>query len=137
MYKYLKTRKYLIPLALFALLTAILHYIALVNFLYWSVDWFDILMHFLGGATMGLLALFVFFTSGYIPAFRDLSKNKWVVFYVVLSFTLIIGLGWELWEIFFGMSNPLLDKSDVILDMIMDTIGALAVIIFDFKNRIK
>mgnify|MGYP000438521745 CR=1 FL=1 len=132
MLKQLKEREYLLPLAFFAVLTAVLHYFALVNFLYWNVDWFDILMHFLGGVTMALLALFVFFTSDYISNFAKLRSDKLVVLFVVLSFTAVIGLGWELWEIFYGMSSILEDRFDTILDLIMDMLGALVVFLFEF-----
>jgi hypothetical protein len=135
MFKYLKTREYLLELGFFALLTAILHYFALVNFLYWNVDWFDILMHFLGGVTMAYLALFVFFTSNYIPVFSKLRSNTWIVFFVVMAFVAVIGLGWELWEIFSGFSNILTDRFDTILDLIMDMLGALAIFILEIKKN--
>jgi hypothetical protein len=135
MIKQLKHRKYLLELVFFATLTAVLHYLALVNFLYWNVSWFDILMHFLGGVTMGFLALFVFFTSNYLPGFAKFKYNKLVVFYIVISFTMVIGLGWELWEIFYDMTDIMMDKADSILDLIMDFIGALVVVGFDFKQR--
>ena len=135
MIKHLKSRQYLLELALFSVITAVLHYLALVNFLYWNVDWFDVLMHFLGGVTMAFLALFLFFTSNYLPIFSKLKNQKILVFYIVLSFTLIIGMGWELWELFYGMSNIFIDRIDTIIDLIMDMIGALCVVLFDFKKR--
>jgi hypothetical protein len=137
MFKYLKTREYLLELGFFALLTAVLHYFALVNFLYWNVDWFDILMHFLGGVTMAYLALFVFFTSRYIPVFSNLRKNLWVVFFVVMLFTAVIGLGWELLEIFSGLSNVLTDRFDTILDLVMDMLGAVAVFLLEVRRNKK
>lgn len=137
MFKYLKNREYLLELGFFALLTAILHYVALVNFLYWNVDWFDIMMHFLGGVTMAYLALFVFFTSNYLPHFAKHRDNLWLVFFVVMAFTAVIGLGWELWEIFYGMTDIFSDKFDTILDLIMDILGAGAVFLLEFRKNKK
>jgi hypothetical protein len=135
MIKQLKNREYLLELGFFATLTAVLHYIALVNFLYWNIDWFDILMHFLGGVTMGLLALFVFFTSGYFKTFATLRKNRLLVLFVLISFTAVIGLGWELWEIFSGFSHVLTDQIDTIIDLFMDLLGAFSVFLLEIKRK--
>ena len=137
MYKYLRSREYLLELAFVASLTALLHYVALVNFLYWNVDWFDIMMHFLGGATIGLLAMFLFFTSKYFPSISILRQNKTAVFLIIILFTAVIGLGWELWEIFYGFSNIFTDKTDMIIDLVMDMFGALAVFFLEINKNKK
>ena len=112
------------------------HVMALEYYLYWNIDWFDIFMHFLGGATMGFLALYSFFTSGYIPKIVEQKNNLVIVFCLVILFTLVVGLTWELWELFVGFSDILEDKGDAILDLIMDTLGAIAVF-FYAKNKLK
>jgi hypothetical protein len=110
----------LLELLIASALVAILHYLALVLFLYWTTPWFDILMHFLGGGVIGLLVVFIFFTSGYIKYPND----HWVVVLsVTLGGVLIIGLTWELWEIFVGFTDVLSDLGDTILDVIMDLLG--------------
>jgi hypothetical protein len=136
MIKHLKNRIFLPELLFFALLTAVLHYISLVNHLYFTVYWFDIPMHFLGGLTMGFLALFIFFTSGYVPPLSRIKDNRCAVFVVVVSFTLVIGLGWELWEIFVGFSDVMKDQGDTMLDLVMDFFGALAAFYYS-KTKIK
>ncbi len=102
------------------------HYIALRFSLYWVIDWYDIPMHFLGGFTMGILGTFIFFTSGYIRQTYELRHNKMLVFIITMMFTAIIGLAWELWELFFGLSSIYLDKIDTVVDLIMDMLGSLA-----------
>ena len=114
-----------------ALLIAILHKIALMYSLYWITDWADMIMHTLGGLLIGLLALFIFFTSGYI----QIPKNTRVVILITLGSVLIVGLSWELWEIWFGLIDALADKIDSMTDLFFDLVGGtLALIYFYFKK---
>jgi hypothetical protein len=130
----LHKKKFLIELITCAILVASLHHLALNMFLYWTIDWFDIPMHFLGGATMAFLALYIFFTSGIFPTIVKLKNQKIVVFLFLVFFTLVIGLIWELWEIFFVMSDVLSDRADTILDLIMDIVGAVFVYYYAFNK---
>jgi len=110
-----------------ATVVALLHVAALELYLYWTVDWFDIVMHFLGGALIGLLAIFAFYISGYINFPKD---HKGSVFAITLSAVLVVGLGWELWELFLGWTDVLADRGDTILDLIMDTIGGVVAFLY-------
>jgi uncharacterized membrane-anchored protein len=103
-----------------SLLVLILHVIALKFFLYWSTDWFDILMHLLGGVVIGLLAMFLFYTSGYMKFPKDHLGS---IFAMTIGAVLLVGLTWELWEIFVGFTDVLDDQADTMLDLVMDTIG--------------
>ena len=127
--------KFLKELIGISILVLILHTFALLFFLYWTIGWFDILMHFLGGATMGFLAVYIFFTSGYIKPIARLKNNQIVLFLLIVFFTLIIGLVWELWEVFVQFTDLIKDGPDTILDLIMDFIGAVSVY-FYVKGRI-
>lgn len=101
-----------------------LHLLALKFFLYWTTDWFDILMHFLGGLLVGL-TMITFMRR--IHKEGEYINNKLLVASVVLA-VLVIGLTWELWELFVGLSDAIKDKKDSILDVIMDMIGASAAV---------
>ncbi len=111
--------------ALLAIAVAFLDRVCRFLLLYWTTEWADIGMHFLGGLFIGIVALFVFFTSGYIALPKE---NMLLVFVVTIASVLVIGLAWELWEIFMGLTNVLRDQADTILDIIMDTLGGLAAI---------
>jgi hypothetical protein len=126
--------KFLGELVSVALLVATLHYLALSMSLYWTVEWFDILMHFLGGATMAFLSLYIFFTSNFLPSISKLKDHRMAVFLIVVFFTLVVGSLWELWEIFFGMSDVMKDKLDTIIDLIMDTLGAVCVYYYAIRK---
>ena len=111
---------------------AVLHKIALSLSLYWNVWWFDIPMHFMGGALIALITLFFLYDSKF---FNFSIKNHFIIFSAALSATLIIGLSWELWELFMGFSDIIEDKFDTILDLIMDALGAIAAYLYS-KNKI-
>ena len=111
---------------------AVLHKIALSFSLYWTVWWFDIPMHFLGGALMALITLFIIYDSKF---FNFSIKKPVVVFAVALGATLIIGLSWELWELYMGFTNIYEDQVDTIADLINDTLGAIVVYLYS-KNKI-
>jgi hypothetical protein len=104
-----------------ALLVAILDKIAMLLFLYWTTAWADIVMHFLGGYLIATIAIFIFFMSGWIK----FPRTKLVGLITIISTVLIVGLGWELWELFTGLTDVIIHKGDTILDLIMDILGAL------------
>ncbi len=100
-------------------LVAIMHYAALKFFFYWTISWFDIVMHLMGGFVIGLIVISILIN---IPNL-NLRNNSKLALVLVLSFVMIIGLGWELWELFMEFSSILEDKVDTIIDLIMDFIG--------------
>ena len=111
---------------------AVLHKIALSFSLYWTVLWFDIPMHFMGGALMALITLFIIYDSKF---FNFSVKKPIVVFVVALGITIIIGLSWELWELYMGFTNIYEDQVDTAADLINDILGASAVYLYS-KNKI-
>jgi len=114
------------------IVVAVFHKIALSLELYWTVFWFDILMHFLGGALIALIALFFIYDKHF---FNFEVKNKFIIFSIAVTSTLIVGLSWELWELYVGFTDIHLDKFDTILDLIMDFLGSLAVYFYS-KDKI-
>ncbi len=118
-------KKLIVEVFVVALLVALLHKMALVYSLYWAIEWFDIPMHFLGGFLIGILAMFVFFTSGWVNFTKNIREWQMLLFITVAS-VLIVGLAWELWELFYGLTDLFEDRADTILDVIMDTIGAFS-----------
>ena len=114
-----------------SILIAVFHYIALQYFLYWTVDWFDILMHFLGGFLISIFVIFILYSYS---DFENLKKHKIFLFVLITGLTLAVGLGWELWEVFVGLTNTLKDLNDTILDIVMDMIGSLAAIYYARKK---
>lgn len=121
-------KKYLLKeVAILSILILFLHLIAIKFYLYWTTDWFDILMHFLGGLLIGLIVLFILkiFISKIFNDDHELILNL-----LVIGLVLVVGLSWELGEIFVGLTDIFSDKIDTAVDLIMDTIGAIVSIFY-------
>jgi hypothetical protein len=91
---------------------ALLNQWALTEYLYWRYEWFDILMHLLGGLAIGT------FVAGLLYKFRPGLFLLGVVVLVV---------GWEVFEYMFGIPHEDNYVFDTALDLLMDTFGALVV----------
>lgn len=97
---------------------------AMKFYLYWVFEWFDILMHGLGGVAVG------FFIAALLVRFKDvLREHSGIFVFLVLAGTVFIGLLWESLELVLdlymkeALHQP--SVSDTILDLIMDGVGAL------------
>ncbi len=103
---------WLLAALILSALLATLHWWALSDFLYWHYMWFDIPMHYLGGAVS---AVFVF---GFL-----LHKRV----YVSVALLVLIFIGWEVFEFVFGLPVEANYPLDTAIDLVMDTLGALTV----------
>lgn len=104
-----------------ALLIAGLHYLANEFYLYWAWWWFDILMHFLGGALVAGSVLWL--TRFEVPiSIRHTIPRFTVAFLAVLT----IGILWEVLEWVTGAYSALNYTLDTVLDIAMDIVGMLA-----------
>lgn len=123
-------------LFILSIVIAALHFLAFEFYFYWTFWWFDILMHFLGGLWISLMALWVLFLSGYITQFHLSYRSA---FFVAIFSVIVIGIGWELFEIWSGIS--LEDKTnylfDTTVDFIMNLFGALSGYLYVVWKYIK
>ena len=113
-------------------LTSLIVFISVLNFFahkfywYFSIWWSDMPMHFLGGLWLGLVFFYLF-----LP--ENLSLK--LIFKVSL-FILIIGIGWEIFEILFINyinQNPF-NILDTISDLFFDLTGGLFAILYFYKK---
>jgi hypothetical protein len=103
------------------IVVAIIHWIASIYYFYYLVPNLDILMHFLGGLLIGLIILSLLFVR---RLFGFAHTHHGVVITTTLFGVLLIGLGWELFEVFFDMTAiTRIDLFDTLLDLVMDLIG--------------
>jgi hypothetical protein len=117
--------KVIIPaLSALIMVIAVLHVAAMNYNLYFYLWWFDIVMHFLGGLWCGYFTLY--YVSWYETkhAITWTRSRTWVA--AVLA-TLLVGIGWEVYEYVFGFTFTLKSsyRLDTILDLVMDTSGAI------------
>ena len=95
--------------------------------LYWTIAWYDILLHFLGGAWVALGFVWLLFYSGFIervPAIVARYRIWWTLGAVVL-----VGVIWEIYEYVFGLTAAYGYALDTTLDLVMDMVGAGAVLL--------
>ena len=103
---------------------------------YYTIWWFDMPMHFLGGVFLGLSVLFVI--SKYLPRLIVYSTSGLSLNTVILVFMLVlmIGLFWEIFELlndhFFQLNQQ--NTLDTVSDLFFDMSGGLAAVVYFFKK---
>lgn len=123
----------LLEFLLLGLFIAVAHYAAGGAGLYYAVAATDVVMHFLGGLWVGLGALLIFFTSGTLRLPR---RDLRVVAVVTLACVMSVGLAWEIYELWGGLTDPLLDRVDTLSDLAMDFLGGVAALAY-FRSAIS
>jgi len=110
-------KKYILALVVSALVL-VLHLLGLEHALYFYYPWYDILLHFLGGAALALLILI--FTK---------SWKKTIIGMLILA------AGWEVFEYFLHIAVQAKENYilDTFIDFIMDTLGAVAALLISKK----
>jgi hypothetical protein len=120
---------------LFNTLAYLIIFIFLANFLankfYWysSIWYFDIIMHFLGGFWVGILAL-------YILGIKSIS---WRTILKIIICVLAVGIGWEIFEAIVDKvvsKNPF-NTLDSFSDIFFDVAGGTVSIFYYMKRIMK
>lgn len=108
---------------------AVLHNLALAFSLYWRFGWFDIFMHFFGGA---VVALGLFTLKDFIKDIPDRLQY----FIPVISGVIVVILSWELFEILIGV--PVWEPGygiDTIVDLVMGVLGGFVGFVIGYQIR--
>lgn len=99
--------------------------------LYWYYDiwWFDMPMHFLGGFWISLASLYFF-------PLKDRSFNSILK---ILVFVLIVGVGWEIFEVIFNniLARMNFNTLDTLSDVCFDMAGGAVAIFYYLKLILK
>jgi hypothetical protein len=112
---------------LFKQLATLVIAIFVLNFLankfhwYYSIWWFDMLMHFLGGFWLGMVFVWFFKVRQ-----REFSVNPRFVIRLV-AWILLIGVAWELFEYYFinYVAQNNFDLLDTLSDLFFDLFGGI------------
>ncbi len=103
--------------------------LAMKFFWYYSIWWFDMPMHFLGGIFIGLLSLSVYM-SYFIKEETVLTLGK--IFWIAFISALIVGVAWELFE--FSLDTFITFKvhylPDTLSDLCFDMTGAMTAALY-------
>ncbi|MFA6463709.1 MAG: hypothetical protein WCV55_01735 [Candidatus Paceibacterota bacterium] len=103
-----------LSLGIFILLFLV-HFFATMTGLYWITGWFDGVSHLIGGFG-------IFFVLSYVFSF----KSKKPSLGVIITFSLLIGILWELFEIKYGITSILSRQyfPDTSMDLVCDIVGS-------------
>jgi hypothetical protein len=115
-------QQFLAIVLVFIAIIAFLHEGAIYFRLYFQVWWFDVLLHFLGGAWIALASLWIYGFSGIAKSPR---KDFFSTFAVALLAVFSVGILWELFEVAIGAPLAANPSYDVVKDLIMDALGGL------------
>ncbi len=125
-YIIIKMNKYILPFSTIIVFIVLffLHKYGISEYWYIYFPYLDIVNHFLGGVGIAMTILW-------------LSKNT----KYIIIFTIIAGIIWEVFEVYFDITGwPVSSidyKLDTVKDLIMDTYGAIAVWLIAKKYRNK
>ncbi|MGM0482314.1 MAG: hypothetical protein ACQEP6_00415 [Patescibacteria group bacterium] len=79
----------------------VFHLLAIFFYLYWFYWWLDTLVHFLGGFSLGLLAMWV---DRKLTPYREIYFEEH--FFRVFLAVFIISVFWEVFEVIVGYTDP-------------------------------
>lgn len=100
-------------LALVAIMWA-LNALALKFYFYWTLGWYDYMMHFLGGLVLGVLVTWVL----------NPRQRSFKTFLIIFASAIVLGGVWEVFEYVNGITESTENyKIDTIHDLIMDSLG--------------
>lgn len=114
----MKWNTFPLSLAFLVALIAIAHGLANVFYWYYTIWWFDIPMHFLGGFWVGAVALWALGVKRPHASFRSRLTSA-------LGAALVAGALWEVME--FGL-DTIGDSVDTRQDLMFDLLGAIAAV---------
>ncbi len=109
----------------------ILDFFGLSLYLFWTVWFFDIILHFLAGVCIAMGGI-----ASWFILFNRKDKSFLRILFIGLSFVIFIGIIWEIFELHFDVTS-LSDGTDyyidTISDLLMDTAGGLLGLFYSFK----
>ena len=134
----MKENHFVLSLLIFIL---VIHILAIANFWYWSIDWLDIPMHFLGGLWVALFFFWIL-KKRFVQVSQVLEGNFLLLGILSLGFVSLIGIGWEFYEFLYDkyLAKGLLliqaSVTDTMTDLFFDWVGGLiAILVYKIRRE--
>jgi hypothetical protein len=105
----------------------IMEVITIKLYLFLTIFWFDMVMHFFGGFLVSMFIVWILTWHG-----KKVSYGQMLLWGV--GGAVVIGVLWECFEVYFGMtslSSPLY-LQDNGMDVVMDTTGGLVAVLYSY-----
>ncbi|MFZ2484963.1 MAG: hypothetical protein WAX80_03130 [Minisyncoccia bacterium] len=107
-----------------AIIGVVLRSMAEAYYLYWTIWWYDVLLHFLVPFTGGLGIYWGLFYSGLI--FRNELGSRMFRVAIVFVCVMAVVVGWEIFEFVYEFRESTEGyELDTLIDLILGTSGAL------------
>ena len=110
-----------------------LNYIASVFYLYWTVWWFNMVMHFLSG---GVVTMTTFLILRFFRKNETFSRLK--IIFLAIASVFIVGIAWEIFELSVGLtsfSDGIWYVLDTVSDLILDLSGGFLGIFYALRSN--
>jgi|SRR3989344_6974198 len=110
----------------------VLYFLELKFYLSWTVWWYDILLHFLGGGVVGMATLLIFeklFDTEAVSVFKAVLMG------VIGAF--VVGMLWEILELrldLVSFSDGAIYITDTTSDLVLDMTGAFLGVFYGLKT---
>lgn len=116
-----------------AVLLASMHFLANTFYFYWTLWWYDVIMHFLAGVTGGLATYWMLFQSN---LFFKSEVSKKMAIGIVLVIMMCVGVAWEVFEYTNGITDSQEGYAlDTFNDLVLDGCGAVFAVLIIWKKR--
>ena len=110
-----------------AAVLAALNLVAIGFYFYWTISWFDYLMHFLGGLTLATVVIWML----------KLENRSYKNFITLFIIVMIAGVGWELIEYVYNLTDSTEPYAiDTTKDLVMDAVGTVAAYYIILRSRV-
>lgn len=101
-----KVRSCLLTSFVFVVVVAFFHFVGGSYGLYYIVPWYDSLVHFLAGISVGFFALWAWYVSLIVLNKGHLSDKIWFELSWIFSVTFVVAFVWEIFEFSAGITSP-------------------------------
>lgn len=109
---------------------SLLEVVAMKLYLFSTIFWFDMVMHFAGGFFISMFVLWC------MTWFQNEDYSYMTLLLYGLVGTVVVGICWELYELYFGIT--FIDSadywSDTGMDIVMDTFGGMVAVLYSYNK---
>ena len=112
-----------------------MYLIGIVLHLNWTYWWYDVILHFLSGVSVGMATIIVWHYG-----FNFSKSDKIQMIKIAVFAALVIGILWEIFELYMGLtfiSDGINYVRDTASDIIMDISGGFFGALYAYKLTVK
>jgi hypothetical protein len=113
-----------------AILLVILHNMALELSWFYLYPYTNILLHIIGGFSVGLLVYIVLMKWMTVDGGVTRPPSRWWSLYIIIFGTFLISIVWEVVELIFYLTNDAGLSSDTVQDILFGILGGLLAWLF-------